>query len=63
MWSLVMKLSPPYRETVILEAHHGLSEQAISEVLGVSRGTVKSRLHRARARLERMLEGDGRDDK
>jgi len=57
IWSLVLSLKPAYREALILDAHHGLSEEQIAAVLGVSRGTVKSRLHRARAAMERLLQG------
>ncbi|MGT2532606.1 RNA polymerase sigma factor [Streptomyces nojiriensis] len=37
-----------HREVLVLRELRGLGEQATSELLGVSPGTVKSRLHRAR---------------
>jgi RNA polymerase sigma-70 factor (ECF subfamily) len=53
-----------YREVLTLRELEGLSYDEIAEVLGISIGTVESRLHRARARLKRKLqrtmEGKGR---
>jgi RNA polymerase sigma factor (sigma-70 family) len=43
------------RVVVVLSDVHGLSYQEIAEVTGVSLGTVKSRLSRARARLRDYL--------
>lgn len=44
------------RETLELVFYHGLSGVEAAEVLGVPAGTVKSRLHHARARLRRWFE-------
>lgn len=46
-----------YREVLALREIEGLSYDEISDVLGISIGTVESRLHRARARLKRKLAG------
>jgi len=43
------------RETLELVFYHGLSGAEAAEVLGVAPGTVKSRLHRAKTLLERVL--------
>jgi RNA polymerase sigma-70 factor (ECF subfamily) len=45
-----------YREVLTLREIEGLSYDEIATVLGISIGTVESRLHRARARLKRKLE-------
>jgi RNA polymerase sigma-70 factor (ECF subfamily) len=48
-------LGPQYRATFVLRDLEGLEYAEIARVLGVSVGTVKSRLHRARSQLaERM---------
>ncbi|MCC6801081.1 MAG: sigma-70 family RNA polymerase sigma factor [Anaerolineae bacterium] len=43
------------RETLELIFYHGLTGPQAAEVLGVAPGTVKSRLHRAKIALERVL--------
>jgi RNA polymerase sigma-70 factor (ECF subfamily) len=45
-----------YREVLALRELEGLPYDEIAAVLGISIGTVESRLHRARARLRRRLE-------
>lgn len=42
-------LAPEQRAVLVLRHLDGLDETEMAEVLGVARGTVKSRLHRARA--------------
>ena len=49
------KLAPELRETVILRDMEELDYKAIAEVLRVPEGTVKSRLHRGRAELAKVL--------
>lgn len=56
MWDLVLKLPVKYREVLILFAHHQLSMKEIAELLGVSEGTVKSRLFHARNKISRLKE-------
>jgi RNA polymerase sigma-70 factor (ECF subfamily) len=48
-------LDPEAREVVILRDIEGLSAAEVAEVTGVSVDAVKSRLHRARARLREHL--------
>ena len=50
-----------YREVVVLRELEGLSYEDISRALGVSRGTVESRLFRARERLRARLARAGRE--
>jgi len=49
------RLSPPYREVVVLRHYEGLKFREISEVLGIPEGTVKSRMAEALAQLSQLL--------
>lgn len=51
----LLKVSDAYREVVILRDIQDLSYEEISEVTGVSVGTVKSRINRGRAQLQKLL--------
>jgi RNA polymerase sigma-70 factor (ECF subfamily) len=51
----IRSLTPEFRDAIILREIDGLSYQEIADTLGVPRGTVESRLHRARAELARKL--------
>jgi RNA polymerase sigma-70 factor (ECF subfamily) len=53
----IARLPTSYRSVVILSEHEGLTNQEIADALGVSLDTVKIRLHRARARLRKDLDG------
>ena len=44
-----------YRTIIVLRDIQGLPYEEISDILDLPRGTVKSRLHRARAQLARTL--------
>lgn len=48
-------LSPEHREIVVLREYQGMSYDEIAEVLDVPRGTVESRLFRARQELKARL--------
>lgn len=50
-------LPPDQREALVLVGASGLSYEEAAEVLDTRIGTVKSRVSRARARLEDLLEG------
>jgi RNA polymerase sigma-70 factor (ECF subfamily) len=58
IWNLVMKLPNKYREVLILEAHFDLSVVEIARTLGISEGAVKSRIHRARVKMNNIKGGD-----
>ena len=49
----LMSLSGKLREVLLLSLEHGLTMPEMAEVLNVSEGTVKSRLHRARQAMNR----------
>lgn len=54
-WLVVGALSPRQREVVALRYLGGLTEPAIAELLGISRGTVSSTLRDALRRLRSEL--------
>jgi len=53
--SEITTLSPEYRAVFVLRDLEGLEYSEIAHALAISVGTVKSRLHRARARLAERL--------
>jgi RNA polymerase sigma-70 factor (ECF subfamily) len=55
IWRAVDELSPPQKTSVLLFYREGQSCQEIGEVLGMPPVTVKSHLHRARAKLREKL--------
>ncbi|MGM1048235.1 MAG: RNA polymerase sigma factor [Bacillota bacterium] len=58
IWQHVLSLPVKFREVLILEFHYQLPRREIAALLDISEGTVKSRLHRARARMESLLKGE-----
>jgi len=55
IWQSVDRLSPSQKATVLLFYHQRMSCQEISKVLDMPVATIKSHLHRARAKLREML--------
>lgn len=51
----LLKVRDSYREAVILRDIQELSYDEISEILGIEVGTVKSRINRGRAELQKYL--------
>lgn len=50
-----MQLPRKYREVLVLAYHFGLSLKEIAELMQVSEGTVKSRSHRVKKKMNEML--------
>lgn len=50
------RLSPKHKQIIILREVEGLAYQEIADVLGISIGTVMSRLFHARKNMQRVLE-------
>lgn len=56
LWKTILNLPTKFRDPLILRYRHQLSVEEIAGVLGVSEGTVKSRIHRARKQAAQLLE-------
>jgi len=54
---LLAALPPAQREVVVLRYYHDLPEDEVAEILDCPKGTVKSRLHHAIARLVSVVRG------
>jgi len=53
----IAKLSPRYREVLLLHDVHQFTHEEIAEMLSIDAGTSKSNTARARAAMREMLEG------
>lgn len=53
------RLPEPFRTTLILREMEGHSYEEVADILGISIGTVESRLFRARSKLRTLLEQQG----
>lgn len=51
----LQQLSPEHRQVLVLREFEQMSYEEMAAVLGVPRGTIESRLHRARAELREKL--------
>jgi RNA polymerase sigma factor (sigma-70 family) len=56
--SALGRLSEPHREIIVLRFYEDLKIQEIAAHLGISCGTVKSRLHYAIAEMQKLLPGE-----
>ncbi len=52
------QLSEPHREVLVLRCYEEMKIHEIASHLGISKGTVKSRLHYAIAEMQRRLPGE-----
>lgn len=55
LWDAVIQLPRKYREVLILDYHYGLKHKEIAKLIRVSEGTVKSRAHRAKKKMNELL--------
>ena len=60
--SVWRKLTSTEREIMYFWAVEGYTTSELSEVLGISRGTLLSRIHRLRQRLELEFDNSSRED-
>lgn len=51
----ISKISPAYRQAVILRDIQELSYEEIAEIMNITVGTVKSRINRGRTQLQKLL--------
>jgi RNA polymerase sigma-70 factor (ECF subfamily) len=56
LFGALRALTRPYREVIVLRDIEGLSYEEVALAVGISVGTVKSRLSRGRSELRRRLE-------
>ncbi len=56
LWEAIRRLRRTDQEVIYLRYYVGLSEAEMAATLGIAAGTVKSRLHRALARLRSVAE-------
>jgi len=51
----MQRLSPEHRQVLVMREFEQMSYDEMAEVLGIPRGTVESRLHRARSEMREKL--------
>ncbi len=51
----LQQLAPQHREIIVLRDYHQTSYTEIADILAIAKGTVMSRLHRARLALRQIL--------
>jgi RNA polymerase sigma-70 factor (ECF subfamily) len=55
VWRCVQELPPRFREVLVLREYQDLAYAEIAQTLKIPRGTVMSRLHRARRLLREVV--------
>lgn len=58
LWQAVRRLAQPFQEVIYLRYFLDLPESEMADTLNIPTGTVKSRLHRALAKLREIIERD-----
>lgn len=59
IWAMIMTLPRKFREVLILDLYYEMSINQIAEFLNLAAGTVKSRLYRARKKVQNLLKENG----
>ncbi|GAA4840717.1 sigma-70 family RNA polymerase sigma factor [Paenibacillus vulneris] len=59
IWRIILEMPLNFREVLLLDIRHEMTTREMAGVLGVSEGTVKSRLHRARTKVFKKLQEVG----
>ena len=62
LWKQVLKLPAKFRDPLVLFLHHQLSIDEISAITGLSPGTVKSRIYRAKQKVAAAWKGAIEDE-
>jgi len=60
LWNAIARLEPAARAALLLTVLDGYTQDEVAAVLGVERGTVASRLSRARSRLRPVIQENDR---
>ncbi|MEC0205042.1 RNA polymerase sigma factor [Paenibacillus lautus] len=55
IWAMIMTLPSKFREVLVLDLYYEMPMREIAELLHISTGTVKSRLHRARKKVQNLM--------
>lgn len=63
LWDALSLLSDEFRAVIVLFYYEDLSYRDIAGILNISEGTVKSRLFRAKTKLEEILNVAGEENK
>jgi RNA polymerase sigma-70 factor (ECF subfamily) len=58
LWKALGRLSVSHREVIILRYYENMKIHEIARQLGISKGTVKSRLHYAIGEMQKLLPGE-----
>lgn len=59
IWNYILALPLPFRSVIVLYYFEQFSVEEIGKILGISTGTVKSRLSRSREKLAYMMQEEG----
>nr|WP_127590899.1 RNA polymerase sigma factor [Paenibacillus lautus] len=59
IWAMIMTLPSKFREVLVLDLYYEMPMREIAELLHIATGTVKSRLYRARKKVQNMLKENG----